>query len=435
MYQVNLQSITERSPEINNQLINGSKPNLKMQYRKHFSRLSALITSLLLIGFFTGCQESGSVGGAIEDPEDRVITTEVEITNITVLSDNGYSGRLLNSAAGYVEDPLFGTIESATLLKPSISQSDIEEITSESEVRLRLVLNPEQYGVDTRVNYNVYEVGEIWRGRQLQYNTPVTLSNILVGSFSARNENTVDVQLSASWVQNFRQRFNSESADRDSTYRYQFPGLAIVPEGQNQRTHFFRYQQAEDDTLGVGVTRLIVENQDEELSGELPMLDWATTMTRQNVPDSNDSFILDNTLENLLKLELDLDSGQFKNQQIVNVQLVFHEHESITMQGNFERPLVNSIRAHAFATEPESIINDIFTRQAFFVSTRSEDGIYKLNATDFVLSHLFGEDETPTLYFSAQSNNGIFYSTKLYNHNGPANKTPRLVITSIKPEE
>lgn len=435
MYQVNLQSIIERLPEINNQLINGKNPILKKQPQKLYNKIVALFAPILLIGLFAGCQESGSVGGAIEQPEERVVTTEIEIANISVLSENGYSGRLLNSAAGFMEDPLFGTVESATLIKPSISQSNIAEITEDSEVKLRLVLNPLILGVDSRVDYNVYEVDEIWRGRQLHYNTPVAITGNLVGSFSARNESSVDVQLSDTWVESFKQRFNNESANRDSSYRYEFPGLAVVAAGQNQRTHFFRHQPAADDTLEIGITRLIVENQEDTLSGDLPMLDWGTTMTRQNVPETDNSFILHNTLETVLKLDFDIDSEQFRNQQIVNVQLVFHENEEIPMSGTFERPLVNSIRGHAFTLEPESLINDIFARQAFFVSTRSEEGIFKLNVTDFILNHLFGEDETPTLYFSAQTNNGIFYSTKIYNQNGPVNKTPRLVITSIKPEE
>ena len=441
MYQVNLQSIIDKLPAIKNNSITGRSSHLKhysgllRKYMK-YSRICAVCIIAALVTM--GCEDSGSVGGALSPQDDNLEVKKVDVTNIEVLNEVGYSGRLNNSASGYIEDPFFGTIEAATFLKPSIDTNLLPEIDSNSNMRLQLVINPVLYGQDQRVNYNIYQAGEIWRGNQMSYNETVNVNTtMLVGSFSARGEDTLTVDLSSAWVDMYRNFFNSESADRDSLYRYNFPGLAIVPAAQNQRVHFFRQQTASSDTLDLGVTQFLVDNPADSLSGEIPVMDWGTSMTRSNQPDREKSFVLHNTFETILKMELDLDPADFTGEEIVNAQLMLFENDEYTnlIPSSFNRPAVRTMRAHAFVIEPDNIANDLFARTPALTATKDEDGIYKLNLTDLVLSHLFGESDIPALYFSIQTNNGILLSTEIYNQNGPADKTPRLVITTLKAED
>lgn len=441
MYQVNSQSIIEKLPERKNSSKAGKRSHEKLfsGLSTKYMKQSHLYLAFLIVALITlGCEDSGSVGGALSPEDDRVEVKKVEVTNIEVLNETGYSGRLGNSAAGYIEDPFFGTIEAATLLKPSINTDQLSEIVSNSIVRLQLVINPILYGQDQRVDYNIYPAGEIWRGNQLNYNESVNIdTGMLVGSFSARGEDSLTVNLSSEWVNMYRDFYNSESADRDSLYRYNFPGLAIVPANQNQRVHFFRQQVASDDTLDIGVTSFLVENPEDTLSGQIPLIDWGTSMTRTNQPDRENSFVLHNTFETILKMELDLDPADFEGQEIVNAQLMLFENDEYSelTPSSLERPVARTMRAHAFVNEPDNVANDLFTRTPVLTATKDADGVYKMNLTDLVLGELFGESDIPALYFSIQTNNGILLSTEIYNQNGPADKTPRLVITTLKAED
>lgn len=441
MSQQNSQSTIEKLPERNNSSCTGKRSHnmffsgLSNKFMKQSHFWLVLILAAIVA---MGCEDTGSVGGSLSPEDDRVNVKKVDVTNIQVLNEDGYSGRLNNSAAGYIEDPFFGTIEAATLLKPSINPDLLPEIADNSTMRLQLVINPILYGQDQRVNYNIYQAGQIWRGNQLNYNDPVDIdTGLLVGSFSARGEDTLSVNLSSAWVSMYRDFYNSESANRDSLYRYNFPGLAIVPEGQNQRVHFFRQQVASNDTLDLGVSQFLVENPEDSLSGTIPVSDWGTSMTRTNQPERDNSFVLHNTFETVLKMELDLDPADFEGEEIVNAQLMFFENDEYTslLPSSFNRPAARTMRAHAFVNEPDNIGNDLFARTPQLTATRDENGVYKMNLTDLVLGQLFGESEIPALYFSIQTNNGILLSTEIFNHNGPEDKTPRLVITTLKAED
>jgi hypothetical protein len=445
MYQKNSQNITGQLPERMNKKVSKQQAS-----RFHFifngvikgsrSTIAAfLFLSLSLTGI--SCEDTGTVGSGIDSSNDKISTTEIEITDLEFISGNGFSGRLGSSSLGQVEDPFFGDLYSIALLKPTISRDeDLETFDADSEMKLRLVFNPLKYGNASSVSeYNIYEVNQRWRGREITYNTPISFDDTnLIGSFSVTDESDVDVELNDEWVNRYREFYNSEEADRDSTYNFEFPGLAVVPANQNERMDFLRHQPASTDTAGVRITRFIIENEEDSLVVDMPLVDWASSMTRSNEPDNTDEyFVLHNTLESFAKVTLELDEEQFIGKDIVNAQLIFYVDEEVQASTpvGFNRPNPSLMRAHIFNRDPLDNTSEIFTSQPSSTSTiDSGENAYQLNVTNNLLNNIYGDGDPLPIYVSLQTTNGLLYSSQFVNENGTANRTPRLIITTINTE-
>ncbi|CAN5172188.1 hypothetical protein BH23BAC3_BH23BAC3_00260 [soil metagenome] len=395
-----------------------------------------MILTLLLIT--TGCDNEGIVGEGLNPTGERVVTTTYDVDSIEIVNDNGFAGRLSNSAMGIVEDPVYGTITSAALLKPSINVENLNELPDDYNVKLTVELNPLKYGNENSISdYNIYEVNQRWRGREITYNQSISYDDSnLLGSFQHTDETAVEIDLDQEWTSRYRDFFNSTSSQRDSLYRFEFPGIVVVPVNQNQKIDFLRHQPSTNDTTETRVTRFVVENEQDSLIANIPLLDFGTSMERTNIPES-DGLVLHNTLENILKVNLDIDAAQFESKEIVNAQLVFtiDSGPEETAPGGFLRPQPDLIRAHFFGSEPLDIASEIFARAASAGANLSEnEQQFKINVTSYFVDRLFGETVTTPLYFSLQGNNGLFYSTTLHGADAPENLRPRLVITTINPE-
>ncbi len=449
MYQKNSQIITGQLPEKMNKV-----PEQQTSFFRFISTSlkkgsrSSIVAFLFLSLALTGisCEDSGIVGSGIDTKTDKISTTEIELTDLEVLSGDGFSGRLGSTSFGQVEDPFFGDLYSIALLKPSITRDpDLETFGTDSEMRLRLVFNPLKYGIESSISeYNIYEVNQRWRGREITYNTPVSFDeNNLIGSFNVTDETEMDVELSDEWVNRYRDFYNSQEADRDSLYNVEFSGLAIVPANQNERMDFLRHNSALTDTNQV-ITRFIIENVEDSLVVDIDLDDWASSMTRNNEPGNTDEyFVLHNTLENYLKITLDFDESQFTGKDIVNAQLLLYideEVEASTPVG-FTRPNASLLRAHIFNREPLDIPAEIFTAinnpprtEILTATVDSGENAYQLNVTTNLLNNLFGDEDPLPIYISLQNTNGLLYSSQFVNENGTANRTPRLIITTINTE-
>jgi len=446
MYQTNSQNITGQSPE---KKINSSNSfrspvhrNLLIPVKKGSRSLITAFMVLGLLVIFSGCDNEGIVGEGLNPPAERVVTTTYDIDDIEIIEDNGFSGRLTNSAMGIVDDPVYGLITSSALLKPSINVEDLDEIPEDYRVRLKIEVNPLKYGNELSVSeYNIYEINQRWRGREITYNTPVSYDDTnLLGTFQLTDESSLEVDLDQDWVIRYKEHFNSESSERDSLYRFEFPGLAIVPANQNQKIDFIRTQSSatsnDNDTTETRITRFLVENEQDSLIADVPLLDHGTSMVRSNHPDSDD-LVLHNTMEHIMKVDLGLDPQEFESKEIVNAQLVFtiNSEPDNTAPGGFLRPQPELIRAHFFGSEPLDLASEIFTRSASVGANLSEEEQqFKVNVTSYFVDKLFGQANRTPLYFSLQTNNGLFYSTTLHGINAPENVRPRLIVTTINPE-
>lgn len=396
---------------------------------------------MVLTLFFstTSCENDGIVGGDLNEGNDRIETSTVAVDNIEVVSDNGFSGFLANSGMGVVNDPVYGTITASSLLKPSITQQQIEEIPQGHTLNLMLQFNPQNYGVEGSTSqYNIYEIDERWRGREILYNDPVTINESnLIGTFQVTDEDSIKVPVSQQYTDRFRQFFNDTTAQRDSLYRFEFQGIAIVPSDQNSKIDFLRHQPATDDTSSASITRFLVENEQDSLIATLPVLDHGSSMTRTNQPDSSEELILHNTMENILKVGFNLSPGQFEGKEIVNAQLIFNvdPEPQLTSPPGFVRPENTFLRAHSFESEPLSLHSEIFSQQATVASNLDEDNqVYRVTVTQYLIDRIYGESEATPLYFTNQGNNGLYISTKLMGTGAAENQRPRLIITTLNPD-
>ena len=270
-----------------------------------------MITAFMVLALFfsiVSCENEGIVGGELIPEDESIETNTYAIDDISIVKDNGFSGLLAYSAMGIVNDPIYGTITSSSLLKPSITQNEIEIFPDSLSLNLVLHFNPQSYGdTSSTSQYTIYEINERWRGREVQYNNPVAIDqSTQIGSFQVSDEDSVIVPLNEAFTEKFREFFNDTTVQRDTTYRFEFPGIAIVPEDQNNKIDFLRHQQAVDDTLS-SVTRFTVEGLQDSVIATLPVLDHGNSMTRTDAPDNTDGIILHNTMENILSVNFDFD--------------------------------------------------------------------------------------------------------------------------------
>jgi hypothetical protein len=437
MYQTNLQPITGQSPE------KKIKTCLPAVQKKLFHRvpsgvrswISATLVALILF-LISGCDNEGIVGEGLSPDGDKVETTTIDVTNLELISSNGFSGNLRNTGMGIVDDPAYGTIRSSALLKPSISTTDIQFIPSGYTFKLKVQLNSLTYGDESSVSdYTIYEVDELWRGREITYNDPVSVDESkIIGTFQVSDESSVEVDLNQEWVDRYRSFFNDDSADRDSLYRFEFPGIAITPSPQNKKIDFLRHAEAEEDTAGTAITRFLLENEQDSLVATIPLLDQGASMERLNEPDAGDDIVLHNTFEQILRADIETDPDQFEGNEIVNVSLVFTK-KPVQTAPTFTRPETDLLRAHFFRTEPVNLASEIFARNPSFGATLADDGErFEINITNYFIDKLFGDIDTTPLYLTNQGNIGLYYSTTLHGPDAPEDLRPRLIITTINPE-
>lgn len=457
MYRKNLQITTERLQEMINklnafQLFPDSIKNKLLS--KKGSRLMIAAFLLLTMTFpFIGCESGGSVGNDIIPTDDGIDSQTIGFTEINSFSENTFAGRLTNTSLGYVNDPLYGKVESIALMKPVIIRGDLELILSEDSMQLQLEFKEEMIGDRTVPSeFTIYEAGELWRGNQLRYNQQIEIDrSVVVGEFQMQNERSITVDLSAEWSRKFADFYNSQTADRDSLYRTSFPGLAIVPSQNNQSLRFLRIG-TDSENPDLAVTRFIVnspveedededeeneEDEDEEEADdgvtELGIRDWGASFLRSDIPEQTAGYTLHNT-ETILEMIPNLTADQFSSRNIANATLVMTKNQNIDQfQPGFERLSPDLVQLHVFDEKPSDIMAEVFTRDPdFFRINEDEEEVFLVDITQYVLDRVYGEDSDEKLYLTTQIANGMLYTAQFYDLTAPEELRPRIVITFIK---
>lgn len=443
MYLRNLLNTTGRLPEkMNNRSFRRIAQSIGQMLAIKGRRWS--IAAFLLLGVIaTGCESSGTVGDGLRPDDNNITKTVVNIDggSLEIINENTFSGRLQNSAAGYYEDPVYGTLRAVSLFKPSISRAVVDSIFDGDFITLKLAQSVVDYGDTTSVSdFTIYEAGELWRGNELRYNQDIAIDqNTPVATFQLANEDSIEVRLSAEWTDKFRSYFNTIISARDSTYINEFPGLAIVPSPANSRIHFFRHLQQTDEesreTEFIVYTLTEGEGDDEDpqsVAQPLALRDWGSSVIRTNEPDYGNGIVLHNS-ERVLKVDPEFIAEELSSKNIVNASLVLTRN---TMQeelfSSVARPELFSIRAHEFDPVPSDVISEMFITSAAFNGLADEGGnTYRLDITRYVLNEVFGEEGEGPLFISLQAVNGLLYSAEFYDETAAEDLRPRIVITSV----
>jgi len=402
-----------------------------------------LITAFILIFSLTilnGCDTSGSVGSEIITDDGSTNTVTVDVNNITLLDTPTFSGRLPHSSIGFIEDAAYGTVQSSAVIKPVISRAQVDTLTEDDSMLLKLIFNPVVYGNENTVSeFEIFETDEIWRGTQVRYGDEITFDRQKkVGEFLVTaDEDTVTVELSNEWKENFAEFFNSNSADRDSTYRQNFAGLAIVPTQNNEAIRFLKHSadEEEDEITSFLVRSTSIDEDGEEVTEDeiLDARDWASVFSRTNEPESENSFLVHNT-NNVLRIKMELPEDELSGKNIVNAQLFLYKNNSPdNSTPNIARPPLTQVRAHIFDEEPADLMAEIFTTNADFFTNNEEEEeeIFDINITQFVLDEVYGNRENRELYITIQSVNGLLYSTHLFD-TSDTTLNPKIVITTVE---
>lgn len=442
-----VQSLTIRSTACN--LFKSTKNNAG------FLTLFTLIPLLLL----SGCDTSGSVGSEVIPDEELINNIQIDLDDLSLIHAESYSGSLLFTSLGAVDDPVYGNLSSVALLKPSISSATVDTLTEEDTLLLQLIFDSRVYGDENSVSrYDIYEAGEVWRGSQIRYNQSVEVnhSNLIASVEVAASDTTALVELNDSWGYSFSEFFNSTDADSDSLYRQQFPGLAIVPADGTNSMRFLKSQQQSE---GEVITSIIVRSPEEEDETEeedsdsdsdngdseededeeetVPTIyfrDWAASAVKNNLPDSEDRIVMSNTSHVLqINPDFSLPDADLSSKNIVNAQLLLYkDHDPEMGSSHISRLSSSLLRAHIFSETPEDIMASIFTANPRYQAVVEEDeDVFKMDVTEFVLNQVFGEDNTQELYLTLQSVNGLFYSNHFFNLTDPERR-PKIIITTVE---
>lgn len=453
MYRKNLPITTGRFPAKTNRF-NCSKNNSIFSkgiqfYTNEGSRFLITAFLLLITAFLsTACESPGSVGDDIVDDEENVVSKTIILDDYSIIEENSFSGRLANTAVGSFDDPLYGTMKSVALLKPSISTSEVDTIRENDTVTLRLIFNGDVYGDSLATsNYEIYEVGEIWRGAELRYNdeVPIDMTN-QVGQFQVNaTQDTVIVDLSQFWTSKFAEFFNSDpdisSSERDSIFINNFPGLAIVPSEGNQNIRFLKTQMNNDDSddeeeliTSFLFETMVQDDDDEEETGPdvIDVRDWGASFVRENGSENFGAFFLHNS-ERVLRFQPNLPED-LESKNIVNAQLILNKNVNPQQTTpSIARPNTNLLRAHVFDEDPNDIMAEIFTTEPnFATSINDTSNAFIMNVTQYVLNDVYGDVENRKIYVTIQSVNGLIYSSHFFDPTSDDIRKPRLVITYVE---
>lgn len=450
MYRKNLQITTERLQEMINKLSAFQFfPEAKLIKTLSNKGSRSMIAAFLLLTLtfpFMGCESGGTVGSDLIPTDDGIDSRTIGFNDINVYNENTFSGRLTNTALGYVDDPLYGTVESVALIKPAIIRTNLDSIRTDDKMQLRLEFRDEIFGNrSANSEFKVYEVGELWRGNQLRYNRPIEMGHsVEVGEFQVQADSVITVDLSEEWTRKFAEFYNSESAQRDSIYRNNFSGLAIVPTQNNQSLRFLK-TGSNPEQPDLALTRFIVnspveedDSDDEDAEGEdgvteLGLRDWGTSYLRTDIPEQNSGFTVHNT-ETILELIPNLSADQFSSRNISNATLVLTKNQNVEqLQPDFERLSPDLVQLYVFEEKPTDIMAEVFTRDPdFFRINEDDSNVFLVDVTQFVLNQVYGESTSDKLFLTTQLTNGLLYSTQFYDLSAPEELRPRIVITFIK---
>ena len=443
MYQINLQNITGKSP---GQMIKGSLfkkifTNLVSQSNtmKNCSKICTAAFFVLIL--FIGCEDdTGQVGTRFIEGEERVSNNSFSLDNIEIEKDPTYSGNLRSVAIGRYDDPLFGTLTNIGYFRPSINQQSVGSLDPDTDsMRLRLVIDDQEYGDTTSVaNYSIYEIADIWRGNEVKYSDQINFdTSQKLGEFSVSNEDTVFVDLGSGWTARYAEFLNSDAANRDSLYRVEFPGLAIVPDDPEGAKIIFTTVLSDGDSNQPipQNSGFIIEKPDEEIFFQ-QALDWASTLERTEASGVQEDNIIKvhNTLENFISLNPVLTEENLQSQNLSRVELVLFENRNLleqTLPFNHTRPNVESVRVHILDNEI-NLAEQIFSSNPDFIALRdSADNSFRFNITNLANSELFGTPVEGRFYLTIQLTNGQIFSTAFYDINAVENRRPMINVTAV----
>ena len=202
-----------------------------------------LIFFILAFFSMTACDETNTV--AIDFIQESAIEIDTVLINqIDFIGIDPYLGRLMYSAFGSFQDPLFGKLTSTLYLKPSIKASSSDTVLDDMSFEMKLhIMQDEIYGdTSSTAVFDVYRIQNSWHGPSFRQSNEINLEFERVGGFNVTDIDTngnVHIALGGSWDTFYRELFNiNDDSTRLARYAKEDFGLAIVPKNTTNQIRF-----------------------------------------------------------------------------------------------------------------------------------------------------------------------------------------------------
>ncbi|HEX6983124.1 MAG TPA: hypothetical protein VF181_10220 [Balneolaceae bacterium] len=391
-------------------------------FRSTGSLCVVLVIGVLLM---SGCENPGSVGGDLRENRADVVIDTFAVDAISTNQYSWYSGAYPYFSAGSFDDPLFGSLTTIGMLKPRLpGLTDSTGMGPDAVMKMRLIINDEQiYGEQTSPQqFDVYTISELWRSESWKLEDDIQFNaNQRVASFSVQNQDSLDVILDSTWVQTYREFAQDTSAASDSVYKYEVFGLAIVPSNSSKII-----------PINSNSTRFVIETESDTFS--VSLAEWAYSLNRGNSTIPQVSLPLHSTYESVLNFDLDVSAMDIQGVGISKAELVLYANTPVlesSLPASAER--ADAASAQLYIADPEFTPENIALGSPLVTGTYSEDdNAYHFTITSIVQRILLdGISENQEFYITF-SNNGIIKSSLIFGEDAPADKTPKLIITSLK---
>ncbi|MDR9388114.1 MAG: hypothetical protein RI513_03835 [Balneolaceae bacterium] len=408
---------------------------------KHIRRQSLFkgMSSIgLILLLFAGCEEPGVVGGAFIDDEGNLVTNEFPVKEMTPTSSVSYSGRLDVVPMGHYTDPLFGEVTSIGLIRPDLNSVNLNRIDSTEQVGLKLVFNGTEYG-DTLSTafFDVYEVAEPWRGRQLRYGDDISFDrNKKIGSFSIAEADTAVIPMPEDWIFQYNGFISDTTGATDSTYVFDMPGLAIVPDvSRSEKMVFLDLGTDASGVVESETTRLFSEDTTGTFQYQR-MADWGAAVQRDpSAIQPQTSYKAMNTFESFQKVDYEFTRESLVSQNLARVEMIFYEDTQLLEQslpGSHVRPAVTQANIHI--VDEGDVGEEVFAGSPVFTASRDTaiNG-FRFNLTSTANLFLFDTLQTHNYYLTVESNNGLLQQTVLHGpESSDESKRPHIIVTAIE---
>lgn len=386
-----------------------------------------LVSVLIIFLGLAGCENPGSVGGDIGESRAEVVIDTLALNSLTSRSVNYYSGSFAFFSAGAFNDPVLGDITATGLIKPSLPAASDDTLTNDSKMLMRIILEDSQVYGDSLAgqSFDIYEVDEPWRGQavKLKDNLKLDEANGPIASFTIGEEDSIDVEMPSDWVEKYR---GYASEDKDSLYRFEQHGFALVPTNSNKII-----------APSASPTRFVVQNPEAD-TFDVSLNQWAYTLDRDNsgsLPAG--SLAWHSTNESMLGFDVDLSVLGIQATDISNAELVLYQNNEL-MDSSLESEPASVDRAEEttaqlYAVDPDGLPDNIIRTNPLANGFYSDnDGAFHFSFTSQVQNLLESGLPAGREFVITLSNNGIIKSSIIYTAEASSENKPKLIITSLK---
>ncbi|MFP8489792.1 hypothetical protein ACKGJO_11950 [Gracilimonas sp. Q87] len=393
--------------------------------------VSLYISLLTLILVFNGCEDPGSVGsGFINEPS--IVTDTLTLDNTASENFIGYTGNFSLFSIGSYSDQLFGDVSTVGLLKPvrSVDIPDSLGIVGDNfSMKLEIQLDSLNTYGDTLFSseFSIYEVSETWRGNEIKTDSEVTYNSASpIGSFTIGQEKNIIVDLNEAWKDQYYTYFSSTEADADSTYRYEFHGLAIVPQNNTNKISF----------VSSSASQFLILSPDESDTVSVGLNNWAYLLERNGSTQTAETTSLHTTIEEMMRIDLPLETlkAEYSAKNILSARLLVQENTNdltSTLAANHTRPNINLLNLHLGTEFDESYEYQLTQPEFSALRDTVETDTFKSNITLLLNNVFYGSEVTDEIYVGIGSLSGVIRSTQVYNGNAPEEFRPKLIISYI----